>query len=96
MEQNTDNSPATLSDCLAAHRSMMRANAARLAVVDELEGHAKEWERLAEEQDEIPGDPAMHRANTYRRTAQAFRLEISTGVPHCSCCPKPTSTRKHN
>jgi hypothetical protein len=27
MEQNTDNSPATLSDCLAAHRSMMRANA---------------------------------------------------------------------
>lgn len=27
MEKNTDNSPATLSDCLAAHRSMMRANA---------------------------------------------------------------------
>lgn len=27
MEQNTDNSPATLSDCLSAHRSMMRANA---------------------------------------------------------------------
>lgn len=27
MEQNTASSPATLSDCLAAHRSMMRANA---------------------------------------------------------------------
>jgi len=96
MEQNANSSPATLIDCLAAHRSMMRANAARLAVVDELERHAKEWERLAAEQDEIQGEPAMHRANTYRRTAQAFRLEISTGVPHCSCCLKPTSTHKRN
>lgn len=58
------------------------------------------WERLATEAeararwnrdhgvDLSPpgGSPGDHRARTFRRTAEALRLELRTGRPHCSLC----------
>lgn len=63
------------------------------ARIDECHKHADEWEALAEEQDMIDGEPAKARARTYRRTAEAMRMEAKTGTPHCACCLSPTKTR---
>lgn len=56
---------------------------------------AAHWEQLADQEDE-GGDReearGSHagayrvRAATYRRTAQSIRLEIETGLPHCTVC----------
>lgn len=58
----------------------------------ELEQHAKEWEQLASEQENT--EPGRNRANTYRLTAESFRMEIKTGKAHCVCCLKPFG--RHN
>lgn len=55
---------------------------------EEARRHADEWEALAEGEDVKDGQAARHRAATYRRTAQALRLEAKTGLPHCACCLK--------
>jgi hypothetical protein len=51
--------------------------------------HAREWEALADQQEDTSF--GRWRASTYRRTAEAFRLEAQTGVAHCVCCLKPTT-----
>lgn len=60
--------------------------------------HAAHWDALAEEADRI-GDCEKSRgrydgvqrnkAETYRRTAEALRIEDRTGVSVCVCCHKP-------
>lgn len=59
---------------------------------------AEHWERLAVEQDAQAdyedgngrpfGDTSSyrHRAQCYRTTERALRLEAETGKPHCSIC----------
>jgi hypothetical protein len=59
---------------------------------------AAHWEALATSETEMAnhydsigrpyGDTSSyrHRAETYRRTARALRLEAETGKPHCSMC----------
>lgn len=63
-----------------------------------LEDHAKEWEALAESAERLAsyyesrgeyGGVARNKADTYRRTATALRLEITTGKHHCVCCLSP-------
>lgn len=67
---------------------------------DELIASAEHWERLAAEAEDLaawdrahgidlssPGaSPGDHRARSYRVTAQALRLEATTGRPHCTNC----------
>lgn len=47
--------------------------------------------RMAEWNDAHIGSGAAqrHKAETYKRTAQALRAEAETGAPHCSCCLRP-------
>ncbi len=66
----------------------------------ELIAAAEHWEQLAAAEDERakwnrdhgrdlskPGlSPGNYRAETYRRTARALRIEAETGRPHCSQC----------
>ncbi len=52
----------------------------------ELETHAKEWEDLADQQENTA--PGQARAATYRRAAESLRMEARTGMPHCGCCLK--------
>lgn len=60
-----------------------------------LEGHASEWEALAVEQERhaelglVLPKIAADRAEVYRRTAEALRIEERTGVAVCVCCHKP-------
>ncbi len=60
-----------------------------------LEASAAHWDALAEQQDRMAAaglvhpTPAGHRAETYRRTAEALRIEGRTGIPVCVCCHKP-------
>lgn len=63
-----------------------------------LEASAVHWENLAQEQDEravreeargSSSNPQRARAKTYRRTALSIRLQISTGLPHCTVCLGP-------
>lgn len=35
------------------------------------------------------GAPQRNKADSYKRAAEALRIEARTGVPHCSCCFKP-------
>lgn len=65
---------------------------------DSLAESIDHWEMLAAEQESqispaLVGlsDPARNRALLYRRTANALRLEQTTGQPHCSCCLLPRS-----
>lgn len=62
----------------------------------ELEAAAIQWDKLAD--DELASlewdrhairSVVDARVNTYRRTAEAMRLQIATGVAVCSCCHKP-------
>lgn len=57
---------------------------------------AQHWEKLAnEEADRRTWDKhcvqsaSQAREALYRRTAEAIRLRIKTGKPHCACCLKP-------
>lgn len=63
--------------------------------IQTLQEAADHWEALAVAQEDIAKhdaqlghDVSAHyaRAESYRRTAQAIRLEIKTGRPHCSNC----------
>ena len=47
------------------------------------------WAKLADEQLDTP--PGRARRETYRRTAEALRIEQRTGVAVCTCCHKPFS-----
>jgi hypothetical protein len=54
------------------------------------------WTALAEAQDRSIAEgfaacpqAAKHKADLYRRTAQALQYEQDTGVPVCVCCLKP-------
>jgi hypothetical protein len=54
------------------------------------------WEALAVEQERAIAEgfaccpeASRAKASTYRRTAEALRLEERTGIWHCSCCLKP-------
>ena len=57
------------------------------------EQHAAEWEKLADAEP-LDTPQSRARAETYRRTAESFRLEESTGVVHCVCCLKPMRLHK--
>lgn len=35
-----------------------------------------------------------NQAETYRAVVKALELEITTGLPHCSCCLKPTGGQR--
>lgn len=60
-----------------------------------LESAAEHWNELAAATDAAVAagiaDPLAggYRADTYRRTARAMRIEIETGVAVCVCCFKP-------
>lgn len=65
------------------------------------EESAKYWDELAvKELDRLTWDKwadksgCEFRANIYRRTAEALRIELRTGVSVCSCCHKPFGKRK--
>lgn len=76
---------------------------------DEAAASADHWERLAVEAEvqakwdrdhgidlSNPGGSAGdHKAATYRRTAQALRLEAATGRAHCSLCLKDHPNHLH-
>lgn len=64
----------------------------------ELEAAAIQWDKLAD--DELASlewdrhairSVVDARVKTYRRTAEAMRIQIATGVAVCSCCHKPFS-----
>ena len=64
--------------------------------IPELEAAAIQWDKLAD--DELASldwdrcairSVVDSRVNTYRRTAEAMRIQIETGVAVCSCCHKP-------
>lgn len=64
-----------------------------------LETAARWWDHLAEvEMDKPKWDRFSEksgcefRAETYRRTAEALRIQERTGVAVCSCCHKPIGT----
>lgn len=68
------------------------------AQIKEALASAEHWDALTEEALRMAewndahvgsGAPQRHKAETYRRAAQASRLEVSTGKPHCSCCLRP-------
>jgi glycine/D-amino acid oxidase-like deaminating enzyme len=66
----------------------------------EIAASIEHWERLATESEaqaqwdrdhgidlSKPGGSAGdHKAQTYRRTAEALRREMQTGLPHCTAC----------
>lgn len=68
--------------------------------LQELEAAAQYWDDLASETEQrmayersigIQPDTKCagdFKAETYRDTAKALRLEIATGIPHCVCCHK--------
>lgn len=67
----------------------------------ELEAAARRWDNLAAEAIEWGthevrmgngSHASAHRAETYKRTAVALRLQIETGEWHCVCCLKPMTT----
>ncbi len=74
-----------------------------------LEESIAHWEALASEAEEMarwnrergldlsaPGSsPGDHRAQTYRRAAEALRIERDTGVSVCVCCYKPQGRGVH-
>lgn len=68
-----------------------------LAGNDRLEEAAKYWDDLAiRELDRLNWDvlcadkeSCEFRANSFRRTAEALRIQIRTGIAVCSCCHKP-------
>lgn len=63
------------------------------------------WEKLADGAEEFaayereigidqspPGQSVGDRkAATYRRAAEALRIQMNTGIPVCTCCHKPFS-----
>ena len=62
---------------------------------EELEAAAKHWDGVADAQDELATVASLSghainahkcRAESYRRTATALRLQSKTGRAHCSCC----------
>ena len=64
------------------------------------EESAKYWDELAvKELDRLTWDKwadkggCEFRANSYRRTAEALRIELRAGVSVCSCCHKPFGKR---
>lgn len=63
---------------------------------ERLEEAAKYWDALASSELDRPDwdryadlGSCEFRANSYRRTAEALRIQIQTGVAVCSCCHKP-------
>jgi hypothetical protein len=66
-------------------------SAEALASAEHWEALAADALRMAEWNDTHIGSgaPQRHQAETYKRTAEALRIEARTGVPHCSCCMKP-------
>lgn len=53
------------------------------ARLQSLEAAARHWDDLASRADN------PYRAETYRRTAEALRIQIRTGQAVCVCCHKP-------
>lgn len=53
----------------------------------ELLKSAAHWEQLADDQE--PTAPGRARADLYRNTGRALRMEAADGTPRCSCCLKP-------
>ncbi len=60
------------------------------------------WVALAVEAEEFAsyeeamgwsGASYRNKAELYRRTARALRMEMETGRPHCACCLKPQGAR---
>jgi hypothetical protein len=68
-----------------------------LTETEHLEEAAKYWDELAvRELDRLNWDvlcadkvSCEFRANSFRRTAEALRIQILTGIAVCSCCHKP-------
>lgn len=67
----------------------------------ELERAIESWTRLADEESARPSWDRCavkaicdYRANVYRRTVEALRIQLETGVAHCSCCLKPIGDDK--
>lgn len=65
-----------------------------------LEESAKGWDDLAEQELNaiilgIACSPSTNitRANIYKRTAEALRIQDRTGIAVCSCCHKPFPKR---
>lgn len=78
-------------DVVDAHKS-------KLHELRKLEQSAKHWSDLADTQDKQAEDLEAagqysgrhrHRARLYRRTAEAVRLRMKTGIAHCACCLLP-------
>lgn len=66
------------------------------ATPQELEAAAQRWEQLADQElstlewDRHAIQSVVDaRVDCYRRTAEALRIQIRTGVAVCSCCHKP-------
>lgn len=60
------------------------------------------WLQLAEEAERMAtylesrgefGGTYRNKAETYRRTAEALRLEAATDLFHCVCCLKPRGAK---
>lgn len=73
-------------------------DATNVAVIEKAIAH---WDALAIEQDRhiaegitLCPQASKSKADLYRRTAEALRIELRTGQPHCACCLKPMSTRQ--
>lgn len=62
----------------------------------QLEAAALVWDALAADEQRardlglcVVPSASLARERTYKRTAEAFRIEIQTGEAVCSCCHKP-------
>lgn len=67
----------------------------------DLERAIESWGRLADEEAARPSwdkysikEQCEYRARVYRRTVESLRIELATGVAHCSCCLKPLGEDK--
>lgn len=67
-----------------------------LSPSEQLEEAARYWDSLAAFELDRPNwdryadsGSCKFRANTYKRTAEALRIQIQTGVAVCSCCHNP-------
>ncbi len=64
-----------------------------------LAAHAEEWQSYYAPDGGMPdaGTAATwgRKAEVYRNTARALRLELETGEPHCACHLKTEAERKY-